>query len=265
MTKTNTPETITITPLEMESVSFWLVGKTPLMLNALANKSTVSRGVQELLFPSPKKTQAQKAQTLKHDPRFEFRTSSHTFSDPSTPTLIALPATAVKGAMRSAGLLMKASNKSASKAMLGKLLFVEGDDLPVYGVPELHMIPVRQSDMARTPDIRTRAVVRDWAAPVTVRFLSTLINVKAVINLAQAAGLGIGVGDYRPEKGAGNFGQFDVLDDTAMTEQCSGLLELGRAAQETAFEQAVPYDDFAANTLAWFDKTLIERGMKASA
>jgi hypothetical protein len=127
------------------------------------------------------------------------------------------------------------------------------------------MATVRQSDAARTPDIRTRAIVRDWAVPVTVRFLSTLINAKAVINLTQAAGLGIGVGDNRSEKGASDYGQFDVLDDSAMKAQCAGLLELGRAAQETAFVEAAPYDDFAANTMAWFDKTLVERGMKASA
>jgi len=50
--------------------SFWLKGKTPIIFNAMSAKAK-----HDLLLPKGRKTAAEKAQTLKHDPEEEYRNS----------------------------------------------------------------------------------------------------------------------------------------------------------------------------------------------
>jgi len=55
-----------------ESVTVWLIGRTPLIHNRLAEKAR-----RELLLPRGRLTAADKAGNLKHDPLNEFRSSIH--------------------------------------------------------------------------------------------------------------------------------------------------------------------------------------------
>ena len=254
--KTATSEEIQIEPLKTETIKFWLVGKSPLVLNALANKGP-NPGIQGLLAPR-KKSKSELAQNVKHDPRAEFRRAPHTLSDPKAPTLLAIPATAVKGALKSAGVLYP----SASKAMLGRIIWVEGDFLPVFGIPLLFMAVVRNSDVARTPDVRTRVAIREWATPVTIRFLAKMLTGTALVNLAATAGSCIGVGDGRHEKGCLDFGMFDVVDEATFLKDHGHLLKLGRVEQERAMDEAAPFDEFSSDTMEWLDGEMARRGIK---
>jgi len=175
----------------------FVLGESPLIINRLSEKTK-----RELLLPKGRKNASEKASTLKHDPLSEFRASAHTISDEKSPTLLGIPATAFKGAIRSAALDMP----GASKSQIGRLTYVEGELLGVYGVPQLHMTPTRSADAKKTPDIRTRCIVPQWCASIQVRYVVPMLRQQSVVNLIAAAGLYIGVGDWRPEKGSGNFG-----------------------------------------------------------
>lgn len=226
-----------------------IVGTSPLILNRMSEKAK-----RELLMPKGRKTQVEKATTLKHVPVDEYRASAYTIKDERHPTLLALLSTAFKGSIRSAALDMP----GAKKAQIGRLTYIDGEFIGIYGVPKLFMSITRSADMNKTPDVRTRAIVPAWACTLSVTFVQPLIRAQAVANLLAAAGLTIGVGDWRPEKGAGNYGQFRVADKND-TEFARILEEGGRAAQIDALEHPVCYDDETTELLSWFDD---ERGRR---
>ena len=87
---------------------------------------------------------------------------------------------------------------------------------------------------------------------------------QAIANLIAAAGITVGIGDFRPEKGAGNYGQFTVVG--ADDERLTHLMKTGgRAAQIAAMEDPAAYDEQTEELLAWFDVEVRRRGFKVAA
>lgn len=232
-----------------------IVGTSPLILNRMSEKAK-----HELLMPKGRKTAVEKQLTLKHQPIDEYRASAYTIKDPKAPTLLALLSTSFKGAIRSAALDMP----GAKKAQIGRLTYIEGEFVGIYGVPKLFMSVTRSADMNKTPDVRTRAIVPEWATRITITFVQPLIRVQAVANLLQAAGITIGVGDWRPEKGSGSYGQFRIADQDD-PDYLRIMKNGARAAQVKALETPVAYDDETAELLTWFHDERVKRQLKGVA
>ena len=89
--ETNREAMIEIEALRTGRISPWLVGITPLILNSMSAKT-----LQTLLMPR-KKTAADKAQNLKHEPLDEYRSAPYKRTG-TGPTRIVFPAAAFKGA-----------------------------------------------------------------------------------------------------------------------------------------------------------------------
>lgn len=246
---------IQIIEINTGTITVAVVGTTPLILNRMAEKAK-----HELLLPKGKKTAAEKASSLKHDPLAEFRASPVRIRDDSASTLLALPSTAFKGAMRTAALDLP----GAKKSQIGRLTYIPGEVVGIYGVPEVFSTIVRSADMNRTPDVRTRCIVPKWAAVLSITFVRPIMREQAIANLLAAAGITVGVGDFRPEKGAGNYGQFEVVgaDDTRLLEIISSG---NRAAQLEAMDNPEAYDQDTEELLSWFDVEVRRRGFKVAA
>lgn len=245
---------IQIREMEVETSTFALIGITPLIENRLPEKAR-----QELLMPKGRKTAADKATTLKHDPLNEFRSSIHRL-DPNAPTLIGMPASAVKKAIAAAALDIPGARKS----QIGRLTFVRGDVVPVYGIPAVLCAITRSADMNKTPDVRTRAILAKWAMTVHIDHPTSLISSNSLGNLLQAAGQFIGLGDWRSEKGAGNYGSFTVTNQE--DPEFQALMKTGgRAAQEAAMDDPTSYNDETSELLGWFNVELKRRGFKVAA
>jgi hypothetical protein len=225
-----------------------LVGSSPLVFNRMSEKAR-----QELLLPRGRKTAADKQASLKHDPMREFRASAYAM--PEGDALLGIMATAVKGAMRTAALDLSGT----SKAQIGRLVYVQGDYVPVYGVPKLFMSVVRQAGMNHTPDIRTRAIVPEWAALVHITYVVPLLTPTNIANLLAAAGITVGIGDFRQEKGAGNYGLFAVAnpDDPAFVAIRE---EGGREAQAAAMASPAFYDEDSEVLFTWYEDERARRG-----
>ncbi len=151
-----TKEEEQIVTLTTSEVGFAIVGRTPLIMNSMSAKV---RG--ELLYPSKKKTAADKAQKMKHNPMQEFADSMYMAPD-DFPTALYFPASALKKACMTAALEVG----GVKKTEIGRLLWVEGDKLPIYGAPQFIMSVVRMADISRTPDVRTRAILPEWARAI---------------------------------------------------------------------------------------------------
>lgn len=252
--KSQSTEVVEIMSVERGTLEMCVLGTSPLILNRMSQKA-----MHELLLPRGRKNSAEKATTLKHNPMEEFRASAYTLPDHS-PTLLAILATSFKGAMSSAALDLP----GAKKAQIGRLTYVNGDYVAIYGVPKLSMSIVRSADMNRTPDVRTRAIVPEWACRLSVTYTKPLITPQAVANLLAAGGIYIGVGDWRPEKGKGNYGQYELVDEK--DKRFAAIMKSGgRKSQLAAMEHPECYDDETAELLSWFDSEMAQRKLRGVA
>lgn len=252
---TVTAESIDVVEVVQNSIEVCVVGTRPLMHNRLAQKAQ-----RQLLMPSGRKTAVEKALTLKHEPIKEFQASPHTLPSESAPTLLALPSAAFKRAMATAALDLPGTKK----AQIGRLTYVDGDYVPVYGHVLISAMAVRMSDIARTPDIRFRAIMPRWAARLSVTYVEPLIRSQAVLRLLAAAGVACGVGDGRVEKGALTFGLFRIVSPS--DPEFKEIVKTGgRAAQVEAMRVAEPYDEETSELVAWYDEELARRRQKGAA
>lgn len=232
--------------LERYSAEFCLLGESPLIIHSMSAKAQ-----RELLLPRGRKTAADKALSLKHDPYQEFNDCLYRAAA-GDPTALCMPSSALKAAICNAALVVP----GAKRAEMNRLLYVPGDYFPIYGTPMLHMSVVRSSDMNRTPDVRTRVIVPKWAAKIIVHYTRPIISLDTVKNLVAAAGITIGIGDWRIEKG-GSMGGYRIAgpDDAAIT----ALLAEDRAAQEAAIAAPAPYDANTLELLSWYDEEVAKR------
>lgn len=257
MTKEPAPKATEISILEVVKgqIEFCILGTTPLIMNRMSQKVWF-----ELLAPKGKKTTAEKASNLKHDPIKEFRDAPYVTTDPAAPTMLALLPTMFKRAMGTAALDMP----GPKKAQIGRLVYVEGELLPVYGIPKVFMAITRSADINRTPDVRTRAILPEWACRLSITFTKPMLRDQAIANLLAAAGFQSGIGDWRQEKGSGSYGAFKLVsaDDPDFTRITKTM---GRSAQKKAMDAAEPYNDETSEMLAWFQVEVGKRGFTPTA
>jgi len=128
------------------------------------------------------------------------------------------------------------------KAQFGRLTFIEGEFVGIYGLPRVF---ARGCGYA---GYRTRAIVPEWAAIVSVTYVWPTIATETVVAVMQTAGRTVGIGTYRRETGAAWFGDFQIVgveDDRfrriTRTE--------GRAAQRHMLDHPICYDEFTADLL----------------
>jgi hypothetical protein len=247
-------EPIRVAPINTRTLELALIGVTPLYQNRMSAKN--ARGI---LVPPPRMTKADKAANQKHDPRAEFRDAAQVLR--SGETHLGIPATAFKGAMMTAAL---ETQGGIQKTQVGRLCFVEDEYVPVYGVPFLSMSMVRMADINHTPDIRTRPVLPRWACTVRVTYVVPNLDETVVTNLLARAGTYIGVGDWRQEKGKGNFGRWRIVN-AGDAEWEDIVAQGGRDAQMAAFETPMPYDPVTADLLSWYDEEMARRGKAKAA
>lgn len=244
---------ISITALKEGEMHFCILGTSPLIFNRLAEKAR-----RELLLPY-KKTAADKAGSMKHDPIAEFRATPYRMRDPKSPTALAVLPTMFKQAMGTAAL----RTPGAKKTEIEQLVRVDWENIPVYGVPKVFCAITRSADMNRTPDVRTRAILPEWACHFTVRFEKPILREQVIADLLSTAGRVAGICDWRQEKGSGSFGGFTLVSEN--DANFTRILKLGRAVQEDALDNPEAYDEETEELLAWFDVETKRRGFKVAA
>ena len=75
--------------------------------------------------------------------------------------------------------------------------------------------PSMRRDMVRlggkTADIRYRAEFKEWRMIVGIKYFNKIISQSKIVNLLYNAGLGLGLGDWRPERG-GTHGMWRMTE-----------------------------------------------------
>lgn len=231
-----------------------IIGTTPLILNRMSQKVW-----HELLAPKGRKTAADKAANLKHDPIQEFRASPYIIEDESSETLIGILPSSFKKAMGTAAL----DTPGAKKAQIGRLVYiVSGTYLEVYGIPRVFMSITRSADINKTPDVRTRAIIPEWAAEVSIRYNKQILQQQSIANLLAAAGMYSGVGDWRQEKGSGSYGSFQLVSEDNAADYERIVKQGGRKAQRNALENPIAFNRETEEMLEWFRSEVVVRGFE---
>ena len=79
--------------------------------------------------------------------------------------------------------------------------------------------PVITEDTVRvgqgSADLRYRPYFHEWAVNMEFEIDAELLRLEDLCNLIDRAGFGVGIGEWRPEKG-GEYGRFEVDRTTAV-------------------------------------------------
>lgn len=238
-----------IDALKQGRVTLRMIGTTPLYFNAMSVKAK-----RTLLIGGGKKTASERKE-LKHDPEQEYRDSIYRQSEGDT--LLCFPAPGVKGAMATAAL----ETPGVTKSSVQRLIFLPQQKINIWGKPYLKMDVVRSADMNKTPDIRTRAYLPRWCAEVDIAFVAPTLSVHSVVSLLANAGVIVGIGDFRQEKGRGSFGTFAVAGEGMgdWSDYWAEVTQEARAVQAAALADPEMADDDTADLMAMLNEERVRR------
>ncbi|KTR78003.1 hypothetical protein NS234_04870 [Microbacterium oxydans] len=199
-------EAIQIDRIAAETIRVPIVGTSPLIVHNFSEKSK-----RQMLEAQ----QGRKRLKEVRDPQAEYEAAFYRIADvTSGETRYGFPVTAFKAATTGAA---RFYGKSISMTALRQFMFMRGiltDGDPqqlveITGEPRMREDVVRLGGPSRSADLRYRPEFPNWSAVLEVTFVTSSISRQSVLSLIDAGGLGIGVGEWRPEK-RGEFGTYAI-------------------------------------------------------
>ncbi len=196
--------TIKLKPISKRRMTFGIRGTSPLIMHQWSEKA--KREMRD------KQQEGKKTKTReKRVPAEEARAATYVTKDGD----IGIPGMAFKSA------LVSAAHKDIGieKTLVRKALFLVTDDpnkvLPISGSE-----PTVREDMVRvgmgSADLRYRPEFVEWTCKIELEVDSELLQRDDVLALVDRAGFGVGICEWRPEKG-GEFGRFEIDPDVPVT------------------------------------------------
>lgn len=184
-----------------------IIGTSPLLVHNFSEKSK-----RQMLDAQ----QGRKGVKQARNPEDEYQASFYRIAREGQPDGYGVPAVAFKQATISAARFYKSVRMSELKqALFFRGILTKGDPqqlVEICGEPEMREDVVRLSGPSRSADLRYRAEFREWSATLEVEYVESLLAKDSVLSLLDAGGLGVGVCEWRPEKG-GDFGRFQIDPD----------------------------------------------------
>jgi hypothetical protein len=190
-------DAIEITRIGTETLLVPIVGTTPLLVHRFSEKAK-----KQMLD----NMQGRKTPKVAKNPQAEYEAAFYRLADGGYgfPAL-AFKAATVGGARFYSGVTMTA---------LKQFMFVHGergDDgralIRIDGEPTMRedVVTVGRNGS----DLRYRPQFSEWRATLEVRYVTSALTKGSVLSLIDAGGMGVGVGEWRPEKD-GDFGTYRV-------------------------------------------------------
>lgn len=186
-------------PIKVETAAIKIKGQSPLIMHRWSEKAK-----QEMLDKQMKKTVKKEPKS----PEEQYESSVYRFEDGS----IGFPADAFKQCMvrgaKHIGLVMTDARTS---------FFVHGDycERDDRELVRIEGAVQPREDMVRlngqVADIRYRGQVVEWSATLRISYNANMTSLDHLVNMLQAGGYGVGVGEWRPEK-KGSFGRFEIAE-----------------------------------------------------
>jgi hypothetical protein len=187
-------EAITLPRIDIRTVHIRLIGDAPLICHAWSEKAK-----RQMLDKQMKKAKAAK----------EAKSPEQDYKD----SLYHLPG----GGYGFPAIAFKAAAVGACRFVDGiKMTEARGAFHINAELVRINGAPTPREDMVRVgmgvADIRYRGQFEAWSADLAIRYNAGALSAEQIVNLFSAAGFGIGVGEWRPERG-GSFGLFHVATE----------------------------------------------------
>lgn len=192
---TEAEEFVKLKPINTRQMRCVIKGTSPLIQHKWSEKALIMMREKG----SGKKTKDREARNP------EAESEAATYRDSSGN--YAIPVLALKSAIISAA----HKDIGIEKTLVRKALFIKSN--PDMMLPMQCSEPVTREDSVRvgqgSADLRYRPQFDDWSVEFTVEIDADLLQPADVVNLIDRAGFGVGIGEWRPEKG-GEYGRFQV-------------------------------------------------------
>ncbi len=192
---------IQIDRIPAETIRIPIIGTSPLIVHKFSEKSK-----REMLD----KMQGKRSPKMPKNPQAEYEAAFYRMKDgqPGMP-VIAFKAATV-GAARFYG-------KDVTMTSLRQFMFFKGEIgengqqfARIIGEPKMREDVVRVGNGGT--DLRYRPEFSEWSTVLEIAYVTSVLTRGSVLSLVDAGGMGVGVGEWRPEK-RGDFGTYKVDPD----------------------------------------------------
>lgn len=184
--------------IEAQTVDVPIVGTTPLIMHRFSEKAK-----RQMLDAQ----QGRKTPKQPKDPEAEYLAAAYMTADGR----YGFPSVAFKAATVGAA---RFYGKDVKMTELRQSVFTHGelsDDgqplVVVEGEPEMREDVVRVGNGGT--DLRYRPMFREWSAVLQITFVTAMLSLESLLSLVDAGGMGVGVGEWRPER-KGDFGCYKI-------------------------------------------------------
>lgn len=199
---TATAAAVNITQIASETLLVPIIGTMPLIVHNFSAKAK-----QQMLDAQ----QGRKALKVVRDPDAEYQAAFYRMKEEGQ---YGFPVTAFKAATVGAA---RFYGKDVRMTDLRQFIFMHGilsdadpqSLVPIHGTPRLREDIVRLGGPSRSADLRYRPEFPEWSTELQVTYVTSSLSRGSVLSLIDAGGLGIGVGEWRPEK-RGDFGTYRI-------------------------------------------------------
>ena len=212
-TKVQRPDNVVeMKQMRLQRVEVPILGTSPLIMHRWSHKAK-----EQMLAKQMKRATTGKEAK---DPQRDFEESIYI----DATGLPAFPTIAFKAAAVDAAVAM-----DFKKTNLRQAFHIDGEFVPIVGSD-----PEPREDMVRvgmgTADIRYRAQFMTWGTVLPVTINLAMLSVEQLVNLFDAAGFGIGIGEWRPQKD-GQYGRFKVAADADAKQIGEWIKTRGKSAK----------------------------------
>lgn len=191
---------VQIDRINAETLLVPIVGTSPLIVHRFSEKA------KRIMLDA---MQGRKSPKEAKDPQAEYEAAFYRFEDGDTglPS-IAFKSATVGGARFYSGITMTALKQFLFfRGQVG----IDGQQLfRIEGEPRMREDVVRVNRGGS--DLRYRPEYPEWRTVLTVVYVKSALTRNSVLSLIDAGGMGVGVGEWRPEKG-GDFGCYAIDQD----------------------------------------------------
>ena len=191
---------VEIPEIKLQSFQVYLIGTAPLIVHAFPEKAR-----KQMLDKQMKQA---KGGRDARDPQEEFEAARYFLPDGRDGfPAVAFKATAVTACTSLADITKVEANGVIDGSLVRTAL------IPIIsGPPTMREDVARLSGVGRTPEMRYRPEFFPWGVEFEVILNPQVISFGQLGSMFQAAGHGVGVGDYRPERD-GDCGTFDFVTE----------------------------------------------------
>jgi len=189
---------IKIDEIPTEDIQIPIRGTSPLVINRFSEKAR-----QQMLDAM----QGRKTPKKPKDPEGDYQAAFHRLKDGR----YGFPAIGFKAATVGGA---RFYGKDVPMTALRQFVFFRGEVgegghqlVAIEGEPRMRQDVVRVGRGGT--DLRYRPEFVEWHAKLLITYVTSALTRDSMVSLVDAGGLGVGVGEWRPEKG-GDFGTYEV-------------------------------------------------------